>query len=75
MRQLELLALPDPSPGLAPLRPRGLSIVDAARYLGTSRRTIEKLRAAGELTGYHVGRAAMIELDSLDAYALAHRDR
>jgi excisionase family DNA binding protein len=74
MRQLELLAIPDSSPRLAPLRPRGLPITAAAAYLGTTRRTIERLRAAGELAGYHIGRHAMIELGSLDAYVDTHRD-
>ena len=50
------------------VRPRGLPLAEAARYLGVSRWTIQRLRTKGEVSGYHVGAAAMIELASLDAY-------
>jgi hypothetical protein len=36
-----------------------------------SRWTIQRLRGRGELAGYHVGAAAMITLESLDAYLAA----
>jgi len=74
MRQLELM--PNRRPGsVEPIRPRGLPLADAALYLGVSRWTIQRLRSRGELEGYHVGAAAMITLDSLDAYLESHRDR
>lgn len=75
-RQLELLAAPaGERSSLAPLRPRGLPIADAARYLGVSRWTVQRLRSRGELEGYHVGAAAMITTASLDRYLEANRDR
>jgi excisionase family DNA binding protein len=55
-------------PALEELRPVGLPIADAARYLGVSRWTVQRLRARGELRGFHIGAAAMIEVASLDAY-------
>jgi excisionase family DNA binding protein len=60
-----------------PLRPAALPLAEAAMYLGVSRWTIQRLRAHGEIVGFHVGAAAMIELDSLDAYVArqAAKDR
>lgn len=75
MRQLELMPNRRPGAAVEPIRPRGLPLADAALYLGVSRWTIQRLRSRGELEGYHVGAAAMITLDSLDAYLEAHRDR
>lgn len=56
-------------------RARGLPLAStdpdkftAARYLGVSRATVMRLRARGELEGFHVGAAAMITVASLDAY-------
>jgi excisionase family DNA binding protein len=64
-----------PPPNGPTLRPLGLPlhstddrVMTAARYLGVSRWTVQRLRAQGEITGYRIGAAAMIELDSLDAY-------
>jgi excisionase family DNA binding protein len=77
MRQMTLLA---DAPGAGSssskreLRPRGLPIAEAAEYLGVSRWTVQRLRSRGELVGYHVGAAAMIELDSIDAYVERSRD-
>lgn len=48
------------------LRPIGLPIAEAARYLGVSRWTIQRLRRRGELRGFHIGAAAMIETASID---------
>jgi excisionase family DNA binding protein len=53
---------------VAELRPVGLPILDAARYLGVSRWTVQRLRSSGELTGFRIGAAAMITVDSLDRY-------
>jgi excisionase family DNA binding protein len=60
-----------------PMRPVGLPLAEAAAYLGVSRWTIQRLRARGEIVGFHVGAAAMIELASLDAYVArqAAKDR
>ena len=63
----------DPTSPIEPVRPVGLPLADAARYLGVSRWTIQRLRAAGEIVGFHVGAAAMIELDSIDAYVARQR--
>lgn len=53
---------------LEELRPVGLPIRDAARYLGVSLWTVQRLRARRELAGFHIGAAAMITVESLDAY-------
>lgn len=65
-----------------PLRPIGLPIAStdpakltAASYLGVSRATMYRLRAAGEVEGFHVGAAAMITRESLDAYMERQRAR
>jgi excisionase family DNA binding protein len=50
------------------LRPVGIPILEAARYLGVSRWTVQRLRGSGELTGFRIGAAAMITVDSLDAF-------
>jgi excisionase family DNA binding protein len=50
------------------VRPIGLPILEAARYLGVSRWTIQRLRRTGELVGFRIGAAAMITTESLDAY-------
>jgi excisionase family DNA binding protein len=60
-------------PRIEELRPVGLPILDAARYLGVSRWTVQRLRASGEVEGYHIGAAAMIAVDSLDAYVARQR--
>ena len=50
------------------LRPTALPILEAARYLGVSRWTVQRLRARHELDGFRIGAAAMITTASLDAY-------
>lgn len=74
VRQLEWISAPPAPVELAPIRPRGLPMPAAARYLGVSLRTVERLRQSGELRAYHVGRRVLIELDSLDAYATRDPD-
>lgn len=69
----EPTASPRP-PRLEELRPVGLPIADAARYLGVSRWTIQRLRSRGELEGFRIGAAAMISVDSLDAYVARQRE-
>ena len=61
-------------PRLEELRPVGLPIADAARYLGVSRWTVQRLRSRGELEGFRIGAAAMITVASIDAYVLRQRD-
>jgi excisionase family DNA binding protein len=61
-------------PNVAELRPVGLPILDAARYLGVSRWTVQRLRRDGELEGFRIGAAAMITVDSLDAYVARQRE-
>lgn len=63
----------EPFAAVEPIRPRGMPLNQAARYLGVSRWTIQRLRANGELEGYHVGAAAMITTASLDAYVERQR--
>jgi len=60
-------------PRVEELRPVGLPILDAAKYLGVSRWTIQRLRAAGELEGFHIGAAAMITVDSIDELVARQR--
>jgi excisionase family DNA binding protein len=62
-------------PRLEELRPVGLPIADAARYLGVSRWTVQRLRTRHELEGFRIGAAAMITVDSLDAYVARARER
>lgn len=62
-------------PRITELRPIGLPIADAARYLGVSRWTVQRLRARGELVGFHIGAAAMITTDSLDALQARQLER
>ena len=69
----EQLTLTAAGPVVAAIRPRGIPLNQAARYLGVSRWTVQRLRSRGELVGYHVGAAAMIDLDSLDAYVERQR--
>lgn len=81
--QMQLLDVRPPESSSPPaVRPRGLplasirpEVMTAARYLGVSRWTIQRLLASGELEGYHVRAAAMVTLDSLDAYLERSRDR
>jgi len=56
-----------------PIRPRTLTSAEAMRYLGVSRWTLQRLRKAGRIVGYHIGAAAVYELASLDAYLDAQR--
>jgi excisionase family DNA binding protein len=65
-------AVARPSPVEA-IRPLGLPILEAARYLGVSRWTVQRLRQRGELDGFHIGAAAMITTDSVDAYVARQR--
>jgi hypothetical protein len=55
------------------LRPMGLPILAAARYLGVSRWTVQRLRSSGDLEGFHIGAAAIITVASLDAYIARQR--
>jgi excisionase family DNA binding protein len=61
-------------PRVTELRPVGLPIREAARYLGVSLWTVQRLRARRELEGFHIGAAAMISVDSLDAYVARQRE-
>jgi excisionase family DNA binding protein len=77
-RQTSWLASDEPGatsrpPRVADLRPVGLPIMDAARYLGVSRWTVQRLRARGELDGFRIGAAAMITTESLDLYVAKQR--
>jgi excisionase family DNA binding protein len=67
----EVVARP---PRIEDLRPIGLPVRDAAAYLGVSRWTIQRLRTAGELRGFHIGAASMITTESLDAYVARQRE-
>lgn len=60
-------------PKVEELRPIGLPILEAARYLGVSRWTVQRLRTKGELDGFRIGAAAMITVDSIDAYVARQR--
>jgi excisionase family DNA binding protein len=71
-----------PPPNAAGLRPIGLplhstdpNVMTAARYLGVSRWTVQRLRSQGEVIGFRIGAAAMIDLESLDAYVARQRAR
>jgi len=61
-------------PTVEELRPTALPILEAARYLGVSRWTIQRLRSSGELEGFHIGAAAMITTASIDAYVDRQRE-
>jgi excisionase family DNA binding protein len=50
-------------------------LMTAARYLGVSRWTVQRLRRDGELVGFRIGAAAMITTDSLDAYVARQLER
>ena len=56
---------------IAPLQYR---IVDAARLLGFSRRTIERLIARGELATVGQGKLKRVPYDSIVAYQNRHRN-
>ena len=81
VRQTSWLDMSDPGdiarrpPHVEELRPIGLPILDAARYLGVSRWTVQRLRSRGELDGFRIGAAAMITVESIDAYVARQRER
>jgi excisionase family DNA binding protein len=45
-----------------------MSAADAARYLGTTPRTVYKLIDSGRLTPYPYGRGIVVDRDDLDRY-------
>lgn len=55
-------------PAALPLHSTNPELMTAARYLGVSRWTVQRLRAQGELEGFSIGAAAMITTESLDEY-------
>jgi len=63
--------IPSPAPAVAPLAPALLSRTDAARYLGVSVSTIDRLRRAEILPTRYVMGAVRIPRDALDALAAA----
>ena len=72
---LERLREPEPlKPAGLPLASNDPTKLTAARYLGVSRATVQRLRGRGELEGFHVGAAAMITRASLDAYIERQRE-
>jgi len=51
------------------MRRRYITIADAAEYLQISDRTVRRLIADGELTGYRIGRSSRlirVDLDEID---------
>lgn len=51
-----------------PIEPRGVSIDDAAAYLGVNPRTIRRMISSGQLTGYRVGsKLIRLDIDEVDA--------
>lgn len=69
MRQMELLADAKPrATAVEKIRPAGLRVMDAARYLGVSRWTIQRMIRADELDAYYVGRLRLVTLESLDRH-------
>jgi excisionase family DNA binding protein len=49
-------------------RRRYASLADAAAYVDCNERTLRRHIAAGELTGYRLGRVIRIDLNELDAW-------
>jgi excisionase family DNA binding protein len=52
-----------------------LTIVDAARHLGTSRSKLHELLAAGELPSVRIGRTRRITMSTLEAFVTDHTHR
>lgn len=51
-----------------PPLPEWRSVVEAARHLGLSPKTVRKLIEADELRAYRFGRVVRINLDDINAY-------
>ncbi len=47
------------------------SATDAAKHAGISRKTVDRMCAAGKLTRYKLGGRVLVDLDELDALILA----
>lgn len=60
-----------PTASLEPL----VSIADAAKLLGVSKRTVMRLADAGELVRVRIGRRTLFELDAIRGYRERQRER
>ena len=47
------------------------SATDAAKHAGISRKTVDRMCAAGKLTRYKLGGRVLVDLDELDALIVA----
>jgi excisionase family DNA binding protein len=52
----------------SPIQPKEISRHEAALYLGVSVKTVDRLRAAGELDDFAIGAVVRIEIESIDAF-------
>jgi excisionase family DNA binding protein len=50
-----------------------MTIDQAGAYLAVSKRHVERMLAAGELRGVHLGRAVRVAVADLDAFIELHR--
>jgi excisionase family DNA binding protein len=67
---MTVLAMPDHEKGdaIVVLRPRVLRKLEAAKYLGVSRATVERMLAAGEIEAKVLRGVVLVSVASLDAY-------
>jgi excisionase family DNA binding protein len=67
---MTVLAMPDheKGDGIVVLRPRVLRQTEAAKYLGVSRATVERMLAAGEIEAKRLRGVVLVSVASLDAY-------
>lgn len=48
--------------------PRGMTILAAAKYLGQSRWTVQRLIRKGEIADFYIGASHMVDRASVDAF-------
>jgi excisionase family DNA binding protein len=71
--QVLRLVMPQKVANSDQVAPLQYSIIDTARLLGFSRRTVERLIAQGELATVGTGKLKRIPYDSIVAYQNRHR--